>query len=228
MDTGTHRRGAALGTPGEGIPDYARGSGPNIIKAARSDAEDCRRCDLYREATHLVFGEGPADAAVMLVGEQPGDKEDLAARPFVGPAGHLLDECLGEAGLDRNLCYLTNAVKHFKHTLKGKKRLHSRPNTGEVRACAFWLKTEIAIVRPRLIVALGATAVSSLLGPAARVTRMRGTIVQKDEQSVLITIHPSYLLRLRGHSGAREEMDRFIADLKLAIPFQRRKADEAS
>lgn len=161
--------------------------------------EGCERCDLYKNATQLVFGEGPVDARVVLVGEQPGDREDLAGRPFVGPAGRILDECLHEAGIDRSECYLTNAVKHFKFEQRGKRRMHSRPNAGEIQACAWWLGAELDELRPEIVVALGATALMSLLGRSVGVTRNRGELLTASGGfSVLVTIHPSYLLRIRG------------------------------
>ncbi|ABR63211.1 UdgX family uracil-DNA binding protein [Sinorhizobium medicae] len=189
------------------------------IASLRREAEGCERCDLYKNATQLVFGEGPTDARVVLVGEQPGDREDLAGRPFVGPAGRLLDECMHEAGIDRSECYLTNAVKHFKFEPRGKRRLHSRPNAGEVQACAWWLGAEIDELRPEIVVALGATALMSLLGRGVGVTKNRGQFVPAPGGfSVLVTIHPSYLLRIRGRGDPEAERARFVDDLaKVAV-----------
>ncbi|MDX0618373.1 UdgX family uracil-DNA binding protein [Sinorhizobium medicae] len=189
------------------------------IASLRREAEGCERCDLYKNATQLVFGEGPTDARVVLVGEQPGDREDLAGRPFVGPAGRLLDECMHEAGIDRSECYLTNAVKHFKSEPRGKRRLHSRPNAGEVQACAWWLGAEIDELRPEIVVALGATALMSLLGRGVGVTKNRGQFVPAPGGfSVLVTIHPSYLLRIRGRGDPEAERARFVDDLaKVAV-----------
>ncbi|MDX0409290.1 UdgX family uracil-DNA binding protein [Sinorhizobium medicae] len=189
------------------------------IASLRREAEGCERCDLYKNATQLVFGEGPTDARVVLVGEQPGDREDLAGRPFVGPAGRLLDECMHEAGIDRSECYLTNAVKHFKFEPRGKRRLHSRPNAGEVQACAWWLGAEIDELRPEIVVALGATALMSLLGRGVGVTKNRGQFVPAPGGfSVLVTIHPSYLLRIRGRGNPEAERARFVDDLaKVAV-----------
>jgi DNA polymerase len=151
-----------------------------------------------------VFGEGDADAAVVLVGEQPGDKEDLAGEPFVGPAGQLLRKALAESRLDRRRLYLTNAVKHFKWQPRGKRRLHEKPNTAEILACQLWLELELAALRPRLIVAMGATAVRSLLGPGGRVVRDRGTIIPRaDGASVLVTVHPSSILRVPPEDRAK-------------------------
>ncbi|RVE93043.1 MULTISPECIES: UdgX family uracil-DNA binding protein [Sinorhizobium] len=184
------------------------------IASLRRQAEGCERCDLYKNATQLVFGEGPVDARVVLVGEQPGDREDLAGRPFVGPAGRILDECLHEAGIDRSECYLTNAVKHFKFEQRGKRRMHSRPNAGEIQACAWWLGAELAELRPEIVVALGATALMSLLGRSVGVTRNRGELLTASGGfSVLVTIHPSYLLRIRGRSDPEAERARFVDDL---------------
>lgn len=182
---------------------------------ARKVAVGCTRCDLFRDATHLVFGEGPEQAEVVLVGEQPGDKEDLAARPFVGPAGQLLDRSLEEAGVDRNRCYVTNAVKHFKFSPRGKRRIHAKPNLGEVKACAWWLATELRLIQPKLVVALGATAALSLLGKDAKVTRDRGQVLASQTGlPVLVTIHPSALLRAWDRAGAAQDRVQFIDDLR--------------
>ncbi|MFB9949452.1 UdgX family uracil-DNA binding protein [Rhizobium puerariae] len=202
----TARNGPAFETPGaEGgrLPDV------------KEEAESCTRCGLYRQATHLVFGEGPAKARILFVGEQPGDREDLAGRPFVGPAGRLLDRCLDEAGVDRDLCYVTNAVKHFKFTPRGKRRIHSRPGAGEVQACAWWLAAELRLVRPALVVALGATALYSLMGRQAKVTRDRGRLLSLPHgMPVLVTIHPSALLRSRDQADAALDRARFVEDLE--------------
>ncbi|WP_164923890.1 UdgX family uracil-DNA binding protein [Sinorhizobium fredii] len=189
------------------------------IAALRKQAEGCERCDLYKNATQLVFGEGPGKARVVLVGEQPGDREDLAGRPFVGPAGRILDECLHEAGIDRSSCYLTNAVKHFKFEQRGKRRLHSRPNAGEVQRCSWWLGAELDKLHPKVVVALGATALSSLLGRRARVMKNRGDLIPTPAgYSVLITIHPSYLLRIQDKEDAAAERGRFVRDLAKIAP----------
>jgi len=167
------------------------------LARVRKDAVGCRRCDLYRNATQTVFGEGRASAAVMLVGEQPGDVEDAEGRPFVGPAGLLLREILGEVGLDERRLYVTNVVKHFKWRPKGVRRIHDKPNWSEIRACDHWLRLELAIVRPGLLVCLGATAAQALLGREARVTRLRGRLLEPDglDARVVVTIHPSAVLR---------------------------------
>ncbi|OAP40206.1 DNA polymerase [Sinorhizobium saheli] len=184
------------------------------LTALRRQAEGCERCDLYKNATQLVFGEGAADARIVLVGEQPGDREDLAGHPFVGPAGRVLDECLHEAGIDRSDCYVTNAVKHFKFEQRGKRRLHARPNAGEIERCAWWLGAELNQLRPEIVVALGATALLSLLGRRVGVTRNRGEfITTPGGYPVLVTIHPSYLLRIRDRADADAERARFVSDL---------------
>lgn len=198
------------------------GDSTDTLEEARNAAASCTRCDLYRNATHLVFGEGPPQADVVLVGEQPGDKEDLSAHPFVGPAGQLLDRSLKEAGIDRRRCYVTNAVKHFKFSPKGKRRIHARPNVGEVKACAWWLATELRLIQPKLVVALGATALFSLLGKDAKVTRDRGHILTSDTGlPVLVTIHPSALLRAWDRAGAEQDRDRFIDDLRKVSTYLR-------
>ncbi|MFC3073283.1 UdgX family uracil-DNA binding protein [Shinella pollutisoli] len=184
------------------------------LEQMRAEAAECRRCDLYRDATQVVFGEGSEDARVLLVGEQPGDREDMLGRPFVGPAGRFLDACLEEAGIDRKACYLTNAVKHFKFKTLGKRRIHQKPNTGEVRRCAWWIGGEIERLRPKLLVALGATATFALVGNRYAVTADRGRIVDSEAGlPVLITVHPSSLLRTRDRPEAMQERARFVAEL---------------
>lgn len=167
------------------------------LEAVRRDAEDCTRCDLFRNATQTVFGEGRTGAALMLLGEQPGDVEDETGRPFVGPAGLLLREVLAEVGLDERRIYVTNAVKHFKWRPQGKRRIHDKPNWSEIRACDHWLRLELALVKPRLLVCLGATATQAVLGRDARVTALRGRILEAPEVEprVVVTIHPSAVLR---------------------------------
>ncbi|UVD59558.1 UdgX family uracil-DNA binding protein (plasmid) [Rhizobium sp. Pop5] len=193
------------------------------IAELRHQAEGCTRCDLYRNATQIVFGEGPGKAEIVLVGEQPGDREDLTGRPFVGPAGNLFDRCLEEAGLDRQRCYVTNAVKHFKFTPRGKRRLHAKPNAGEIRRCAWWLGAEIDILQPKLVVALGATALYALLGPKAKLTLQRGHILYPaNHPPVLVTIHPSYLLRIRDEEDRHRQRRDFVSDLHRAAEFRPR------
>ena len=188
-----------------------------VFFAAQIAAEEeaCRRCPLYANATQVVPGEGPAEARLMIVGEQPGDQEDIAGRPFVGPAGQVLDRALEEAGLDRAELFLTNAVKHFKFEPRGKRRLHKKPNAGEVTACRWWLDREIATVRPRLIVALGATAAGALAGHAVSVMRERGPAEFADGPG-FITVHPSFLLRLPDPAEKARQYDLFVADLRKA------------
>lgn len=174
----------------------------------------CRGCDIHAQATQTVFGEGPPTAPVVVVGEQPGDVEDREGRPFVGPAGRLLDEGLRSAGLDRDSLYVTNAVKHFKWKPRGKRRIHQKPTTAEVRACYPWLEAELDAVHPRLVVCLGATAALSLLGPDFRVTKRRGQIID-GEPAFLATVHPSSILRVTEASQRQREMAAFIDDLSV-------------
>ena len=186
------------------------------LDALRAEAASCTRCDLYANATQTVFGEGPASADVMLVGEQPGDKEDLAGEPFVGPAGRLLDEALVAAGIDRDRVYVTNAVKHFKWEPRGKRRIHKTPNRSEVLACAYWFDRELAIVSPRIVVALGGTAAKSLLGPRVQVTKVRGQFLEWDrEPLVTVTVHPSSILRAPDDVSRASAKAAFVADLKV-------------
>jgi uracil-DNA glycosylase family protein len=181
----------------------------------REAAAGCRGCDLWRDATRTVFGEGRQSATVMLVGEQPGDREDLKGRPFVGPAGRLLDEALAEAGIDRSATYLTNAVKHFKFEARGKRRIHAKPTWSEVTACRPWLEAELAVVRPRVLVCLGATAAQSLLGKEFRVTKHRGEWIESDlAELVTATIHPSAILRARDADARKTEFARFVDNLR--------------
>ncbi len=187
----------------------------DTIEALRRDAAGCTRCDLYRHATQTVFGKGPSSADVVFVGEQPGDQEDLAGEPFIGPAGRLLDEVMEEAGIDRAAAYVTNAVKHFKFEPRGKRRIHQKPNAGEIQMCKWWLARELAVVKPRLAVALGATAAYSLLGSSVSVMRERGTILQSAEGlDVFVTVHPSFLLRVREEETKARERKLFVEDLK--------------
>jgi uracil-DNA glycosylase family protein len=192
------------------------------IDTLREAAAGCTACPLYRNATQTVFGEGPEHAPVMLVGEAPGDIEDRDGRPFVGPAGRLLDRCLGEAGIGRDRAYLTNAVKHFKWVPRGPRRIHSKPNSMEIAACFPWLEAELAAVRPRILVALGATAAQALFGKDFRVTRDRGRPVPSLwAPYALATVHPSSLLRVPDEETRRREIARFIDDLKKAAELVR-------
>jgi DNA polymerase len=187
------------------------------LKLLAEEAAGCTRCDLYKHATQTVFGEGPADAALMLVGEQPGDQEDLAGRPFVGPAGKVLDRALEAAGIERDEIYITNAVKHFKNEPRGKRRIHKKPDTSEIDACRWWLDNELEVIRPRVIVALGATAVRGLMRKAMPINANRGKLIALGgEMQGVITVHPSYLLRIRDHRDKRREFDLLVRDLRLA------------
>lgn len=187
-------------------------------EALREEAAGCTRCHLYKHATQTVFGEGPADARMMFVGEQPGDQEDLAGQPFVGPAGQMFDRALAEAGVDRARVYVTNAVKHFKYEQRGKRRIHAKPDAGEITACRWWLEQEQAIIRPKVTVALGATAARSLFGRVMTIGRERGRALELPDGGgeAWITVHPSYLLRLPDEAAKREEFAKFVADLKAA------------
>jgi len=187
------------------------------LDTLRAEAADCRACPLWRDATQTVFGEGPADAEIMFVGEQPGDKEDLAGKPFVGPAGQVFDRALRDAGIARGSIYVTNAVKHFKFVPRGKIRIHQKPSTPEIRACRPWYIAEVAALKPTLIVALGATAAQSVLGKATTIGKVRGKIIDADDGvKALVTVHPSYLLRLPDEDARQREYARFIEDLKIA------------
>ena len=184
------------------------------LAAVRAVARGCKACHLYLRGTQTVFGEGPRRAEIMLVGEQPGDAEDIAGHPFVGPAGKLLDRALDEAGIDRALVYLTNVVKHFKWEPRGKRRIHAKPNAAEIGACRPWLETEIALVKPRVLVCLGATAAQALLGKAFKVSRQRGELVPSSLAPIVTaTVHPSSILRAPDDEARRNEMGAFVADL---------------
>ncbi|HVO59532.1 MAG TPA: UdgX family uracil-DNA binding protein [Terriglobales bacterium] len=189
---------------------------PTLVSLQEAAAH-CRGCDLYVKATQTVFGEGPASARVMMVGEQPGDREDLAGKPFVGPAGRVLDEALEQAGIDRDDVYVTNVVKHFRWegAARGKRRIHKRPRTWEIQACRAWLDAELALVQPEVLVCLGASAAQSLLGRGFSVTRQRGELVPSSlAPKVLATVHPSSILRAPDSETRHSEMRKFVADLK--------------
>jgi uracil-DNA glycosylase family protein len=189
--------------------------GGTTLPSLRKAATSCRGCDLYRDATQTVFGEGPPDARIVMVGEQPGDKEDLAGRPFVGPAGGLLDRAIEEAGLIRDEIYLTNVVKHFKHVLRGKRRIHRKPDMEQIRACAPWLEAELARIGPEVLVLLGATAAQAVLGPTFKVTLQRGTFVDSAlAPLVTATVHPSSILRSRDDQERHAAFDGFARDLR--------------
>ncbi|MGZ6017140.1 MAG: UdgX family uracil-DNA binding protein [Phenylobacterium sp.] len=193
------------------------GQGPSSLEELRVGIQACRRCDLWHDATQGVSGEGPARARLMIVGEQPGDQEDLAGRPFVGPAGQMLDRALAEAGVARDRAFVTNAVKHFKHELRGKRRLHKTPATGEVTACRWWLDAERRLVKPRVIVALGATAARAVFGKPMAIAECRQKAMQLPDQAQgVVTYHPSYLLRLPDAEAKARAYAAFVDDLKFA------------
>ena len=198
------------------------------LETLREEAASCRACPLWKDATQTVFGEGPEHAPLMLVGEQPGDKEDLAGKPFVGPAGQMLDRALEEAGIDRDKVYVTNAVKHFKFVPRGKIRLHQRPNTPEIKACRQWYARELAAIKPELVVAMGATAAQSVLGKITPVQKNRGQLIElEDGTAALVTVHPSYLLRLPDAEAKALEYRRFVQDLKIAAKVLQKSAHAA-
>ena len=185
------------------------------LEALRDEARSCTRCDLYKNATQTVFGEGTEQARIVFVGEQPGDREDREGRPFVGPAGQLFDAILEEVGIDREKTYVTNAVKHFKFTPRGKRRIHSKPNAGEIRACHWWLEQELDLLQPNVIVAMGATAVRALTGKTMPITPVRGTVIEtKLAFPVFVTVHPSYLLRIPDPADREAERERFRDDMR--------------
>jgi DNA polymerase len=186
------------------------------LEQLAAEAAGCQACDLWRCGTQTVFGEGPADARIFLLGEQPGDQEDRAGRPFVGPAGRILDKAIEEAGLGRDDLYLTNAVKHFKWTAKGKRRIHQRPSAREVAACKPWFSNELATVDPAVVVALGATAGQALFGSGFRVGAARGEVLDLDGRPVIATIHPSSVLRVREPADREEQYAALVADLRRA------------
>jgi uracil-DNA glycosylase family protein len=208
--------------------EYARPAQPpdtSSLVVMREAAAHCTACHLYKRATQTVFGEGPKRAAMMLVGEQPGDYEDVAGKPFVGPAGKIMDRALEEAGIDRSQVYVTNAVKHFKWEPRGKRRIHQKPNSREIAACRPWLEAELRLVRPRLVVAMGATAAQAIFGPAFRVTRERGKVLSsKLAPRVLATVHPSSLLRQPDEESREREYKRFVLDLRAALRAAREES----
>jgi len=209
-------------------PMRRRSGTENDIETLREEAASCRACPLWKDATQTVFGEGPPQARIVLVGEQPGDKEDLAGHPFVGPAGQMLDRALEEAGVDRSKVYVTNAVKHFKFVPRGKIRLHQKPTTPEIKACRQWYERELAAIRPDLVVALGATAAQCVFGKVTPINKNRGRLVRLDEQfEALVTVHPSYLLRLPDEDAKAKEYQRFVDDLKIVAKFSRKSAHAA-
>jgi len=193
---------------------------PTLLRL-RDAAAGCRACDLYKTGTQTVFGEGAEQASVMFVGEQPGDREDVEGKPFVGPAGRLLDEALEEAGIDRGRVYITNAVKHFKWKPQGKRRLHQRPNAAEISACRPWLDAEIGLIKPKILVLLGATAAQALLGRDFRVSLQRGQFIERPGLPLIMaTVHPSSILRAPDDESRQIEMEAFVRDLKRLSPQQ--------
>lgn len=192
------------------------------LAGLRDPENACTRCPLYRDATQAVPGEGGAKAPLMIVGEQPGDREDVAGHPFVGPAGGVLDRALADAGIDRSKAFVTNAVKHFKHEMRGKRRLHKKPNASEIDACRWWLDLERSLLKPRVVLALGATAVKGLTGRTAAIKTLRGHPTSLDDGTPLVvTVHPSYLLRIREATDRHEEYERFVTDLRQAAALLR-------
>jgi uracil-DNA glycosylase len=188
------------------------------LTALKSAAKGCTACHLYKHATQTVFGEGPKGATLMLLGEQPGDQEDVVGKPFVGPAGKILDRALEEAGIKRDEVYVTNTVKHFKWEPRGKRRIHKKPNSREIAACRPWLEAELRVVRPGLLVCLGATAAQAVFGPAFRVTRDRGKVLESElAPKVVATVHPSSLLRQPDEESREREYKHFVADLRVAL-----------
>jgi uracil-DNA glycosylase len=197
------------------------------LKNLAEEAAHCERCPLYRDATQTVFGEGPVDALMMLVGEQPGDQEDRAGRPFVGPAGNVLNAALAEVGLDRKVTYVTNAVKHFKYEQRGKRRLHKHPDRAEVQACRWWLDGELALVQPKIVVALGTVAAHAILNKPIVLARTRGKVFTlPDGRSFLATMHPSAILRMPDESARHRAFADFVSDLQLAAKIAEGSKEE--
>lgn len=188
---------------------------PKLLKVLAKEAKNCRNCDLWKNATQTVFGEGPSHSQIILVGEQPGNQEDLEGKPFVGPAGRLLDTSLERAGIDRSIVYVTNVVKHFKWEPRGKRRIHKKPNSAEIQACLPWLNAEIAALKPKVVVCLGATAAQVFLGKTFRVTQHRGELLSSPlAPRVMATVHPSSILRAPDEKSRHEQEEQFVEDLK--------------
>jgi len=194
---------------------------PDELRAAEAK---CQRCLLYRDATQVVPGEGPRHPRIMLVGEQPGHEEDLEGRPFVGPAGRMLDRALVEAGLDRSKMFVTNAVKHFKFTMRGKRRLHKKPNAYEIDQCRWWLQMELAMTKPSVILAMGTTAARGVLGRPVTISKVRGHMLAAGSSRVIVTIHPSYLLRIPDPDAKAREYRDFVADLRTCAQLTKHSA----
>jgi DNA polymerase len=224
---GTQKRVVAMDREADAAPRFADKAKPRAKQAdmpkdtlshIRKEAEHCTACPLYKHATQTVFGEGPAKAKIVLVGEQPGDSEDLAGKPFVGPAGQMLDKALEDAGIEREKTYVTNAVKHFKFEPRGKRRIHSKPNSAEIKVCHQWIVRELDAIEPEFVIALGATAAQSLMGKAIPIGKNRGHEIEwADGRRGLITVHPSYLLRLPDEESKEREYKAFVHDLKMAV-----------
>jgi DNA polymerase len=196
----------------------ARVPATTSLKTLAKAAQDCRACPLYRRGTQTVFGEGPKKARLVLLGEQPGDQEDLSGKPFVGPAGRILDRALQEAGIGRDDVYVTNTVKHFKWEPRGKRRIHQKPNSREIAACRPWLEAELRLLRPAVLVCLGATAARAIFGPSFRVTRERGQVLESEFSACTVaTVHPSSLLRQPDEESRAREYSAFVADLRVAL-----------
>jgi uracil-DNA glycosylase family protein len=191
------------------------------LRSLHEAEASCKRCPLYRNATQVVLGEGPVGARLMMVGEQLGDQEDLAGRPFVGPAGRMLDRAIAEAGIDRNMVFVTNAVKHFKFEPRGKRRLHKKPNAYEIERCRWWNELEREIVKPAVVVALGATAARSLLGRTLTISKVRGQVLLSNGMRLVVTVHPSYLLRIENEERRATEYERLVADLRVCVAVLR-------
>jgi uracil-DNA glycosylase len=220
-------RGAIIQKTETAMTPASRSSAKSL-SSLREEAAHCRACDLWQHATQTVFGEGSVQAQIMLVGEQPGDKEDLSGHPFVGPAGMMLDRALEEAGVDLKKTYVTNAVKHFKFVPRGKIRLHQKPTTPEIKACRQWYERDLVLLKPDLVVALGATAAQCVFSKATPVNKNRGRVVDSpDGVKVMITVHPSYLLRLPDEDAKVREYARFVDDLKIAAAWIRDSAHAA-
>jgi len=218
------RRHSGAASPGE-APESPGADQIADLASLEAAEQACRRCPLYRNATQAVPGQGSIRSRVMLVGEQPGDKEDLTGLPFVGPAGRVLDRALADAGIERKTAFVTNAVKHFKHELRGKKRLHKRPNAHEIDRCRWWLDLERTIVRPKLLVALGATAAWSILGRSVTISSLRGAPQRcPDGTPLVVTVHPSSILRIPDDKDRAAKYRAFVADLRIAAALLKRGA----
>jgi uracil-DNA glycosylase family protein len=213
-----HLPGEIIAKSGEDIWTPAPVPETTSLAKVAAAAMKCKACPLYKNATQTVFGQGPKHATVMMIGEQPGDYEDVAGKPFVGPAGKIFDRALEEAGFDRDKVYVTNAVKHFKWEPRGKRRIHQKPSARDIAACRPWLEAELRLVEPKLVVCLGATAAQTIFGPAFRVTKQRGRLLESSlAKKVVATVHPSSLLRQPDEESREREYGKFVADLRVAL-----------